>query len=585
LITHHLLPEAAFNALAEGGGDQAAIQLLHHAQLSKHLMLLQAIAGASAGTDRGSAAFRAGFELLARIQATDPGAGAWLLGLPHLGGWAHDCLIRLDQGSPTDLGYFACLAAAAAIRVGVPFELDVPVRHGRIRLPGLGSLLVAAPSAWTGLCCDGEQVTAGDHFAADRRLLAPDDGLAGAPQEWSGTPAIRAVADGLAWNVLLETGDSYLDRYTLPISTGLSPAELQRWRNHLRSAWDVLVRYHRWAAEPMVAGISVIVPLTPHSDTDLVSATTPAAFGAIATSWPPDQVTLAETLVHEFQHVKLCGLLDMVPLLESGGEKVYAPWRQDPRPVGGLLQGVYAHLGIMRFWLAQQHAETGQDDVLRAQASLARWGAAIGPAVRTLQETGCLTQAGLRFVRLLGARAGDEASGAVPDEAREIAGEAALDHWLTWQIRHVATDAAEVADLADAYRRGERFPAGAQPRTWLQEETRKVDSAMRTRLLNMRYLAAARYRELCADGALPLSEPDRLLIARRSGEAVRAYRALIADCADPQPDAWIGLALALHQLPASPLQATFATRLALLFDVHLCLGGRVDPLDLAGWLT
>ena len=28
---------------------------------------------------------------------------------------------------------------------------------------------------------------------------------------------------------------------------------------------------------------------------------------------------------------------------------VYVPWRDDPRPASGLLQGVYAHLGIARF--------------------------------------------------------------------------------------------------------------------------------------------------------------------------------------------------------------------------------------------
>ena len=76
---------------------------------------------------------------------------------------------------------------------------------------------------------------------------------------------------------------------------------------------------------------------------------------------------MAETLVHEFQHVKLCGLLDMVPLAASGAEKVYAPWRQDPRPAGGLLQGIYAHLGIVRFWQSQRQAETDPDGILRAQ--------------------------------------------------------------------------------------------------------------------------------------------------------------------------------------------------------------------------
>ena len=33
---------------------------------------------------------------------------------------------------------------------------------------------------------------------------------------WQGTALVRAVADGQAWEVLLETADSHLDRYTLP---------------------------------------------------------------------------------------------------------------------------------------------------------------------------------------------------------------------------------------------------------------------------------------------------------------------------------------------------------------------------------
>ena len=53
---------------------------------------------------------------------------------------------------------------------------------------------------------------------------------------------------------------------------------------------------------------------------------------------------------------------------------------------------------------------------------------------------------------------------------------------------------------------------------------------------------------------------------------MRGYRDLISCSADPQPDAWVGLALALHRLPASPLAGVFADRLPVLFDVHACLG-------------
>jgi HEXXH motif-containing protein len=585
LITTHLLPDAVFSALAEGGGDPAAIRLLHNAQLSKHLMLLHAIAEAAEGTQRGPAAFRDGYELLARIQAADPGISSWLLGLPHLGGWAHDGLIHLERGSRADFGHFACLAAAAAVRAGLSFELDVPVRDGRVRLPGLGSVLVGGSSSWTRLGCDGERVTADDCFAADRRLLVPDDGSGDSPPGWAGTPMVRAAADGLAWTVLLETGDPYLDRYTLPMSAGLSADELGPWRDRVRDAWEILVRHHRWAAEPIAAGLSVIVPLTPHAETDLVSATTPAAFGAIATSWPTDPVTLAETLVHEFQHVKLCGLLDLVLLTDPGGPQVYAPWRQDPRPAGGLLQGVYAHLGIVRFWRAQQHAETDPDGVLRAQVLFARWGPTIDLTVRTLLQTGSLTPLGARFVSLLRAQGQQLAAELVPPAADEIAREVALDHRLTWQARHVAVDAAGVADLAAAYRGGEPFAGQAPPRTWIQDDVRKVDSTVRSRLLNMRYLEPERYRQLCADGILPLSEADRLLVGRSTSAAVRAYCAQIAGAAGPQPGAWIGLALALHRQQPSSLPAAFGARLPLMIDVHARLSGRIDPLDLTGWFT
>jgi HEXXH motif-containing protein len=585
-LKSYRLPETAFTALAAGRGDPVVIRLLQGAQQSKHTMLLHAIAeavGDGDPADPGITAFRAGYELLTRIQAADPGASAWLLGLPHLGGWAHDGLIRLDQGTPPDFAYLACAAAAAAVRTGIPFELDAPVRDGHVLLPGLGRLEAGGEHVWVRLRYDGKQLTTGDGVAASRVVLGPDYGSGQPVPHWRGTPAVRALADGLPWDVLLVTDDPYLDRYTLPMAAGLSDHELRRWRQVVQAAWDVLVRHHGWAAEPIATGASVIVPLTPHSATDLISATSPAAFGAVATSWPPDPVTMAETLVHEFQHVKLCGLLDMVPLTESGEQKVYAPWRQDPRPAGGLLQGIYAHLGIVRFWQSQRQVETDPDSILRAHVQFARWRTATGDAIDTLLQTSCLTPEGVRFTSLLRDQERALSDEPVPGPALRIAGEAALEHRLTWQIRHMATDTAAVAELADAYRQSEPFPGQDRPEAWVQEDARKLSSSVRSRLLNMSYLEPARYRELCAEGVLPLSGADRLLLGQDAEAAVRGYRDLITDSADPQPDAWVGLALALHRLPASALQKTFAHRLPVLFDVHSRLGAGYDPLDLAGW--
>jgi HEXXH motif-containing protein len=592
-IDTHKLPETAFAALAAGGGNSDVIRLLCEAQRSKHTMLLHAIAGAAGDADPAEpaiAAFRAGYELLTRVQESDPAVFTWLLSLPHLGGWANDGLIRLDQGTPPDFAYLACAAASGAVRAGVPFELDIPVRGGHVLLPGLGRI-AAGPQAsddgepvWIRLRYDGSYLTAGDGVVLPRSALKPDYGATPPAPHWHGTPTVHAEADGLSWDVLLVTDDPYLDRYTLPMTTGLDAGQLERWRQRVRSAFEVLVRRHRWAAGPVADGIAVIVPLTPHAETDLITATSPAAFGAIATSWPPDPVSLAETLVHEFQHVKLCGLLDLVPLAESGGQAVYAPWRRDPRPAAGLLQGVYAHVGIVRFWAAQRHAETRPDDVLRAQAQFARWRSAIAAAVDTLEQTGCLTAEGKRFTELMRAAGQRFADEPVPDDALLVAREASLDHWLTWQIQHVAVDAPGVASLADAYRAGEPCPGQDLPGTWIQEDVRKLSSSVRSRLLNMRYLEPARYRELLDGGTLPLTEPDRLLLSRTAEAAVRGYRELISGSADPQPEAWVGLALALHQLPASALAGAFATYLPVLFEIHSCLEAGCDPLELAGWL-
>lgn len=573
-------------ALAVGGGDSAVVGHLREAQFSKHLMLLYALVEAANGVDppsEATAAFRAGYRLLADLQAADPGAVAWVLGLPHIGSWAHDCLACLEQGSPPDFAYLAWVAAAVAVRLGVRFELNVHVRNGRVLLPGLGSLQVARQCAWIRLCGDGESLLVGEEFEVPYATLAPDDGSAAHIPNWRGTSIVRAMANGETWEVLLETADQHLDRFTLPMLTTMTADGLAIWRDRIQSAWELLVRHHGWAAGPVAEGVPVLVPLVPRSNLD--SATSPAAFGVIATSCPPSAVIMAETLVHEFQHLKLCGLMDLLPLTKPCGQKAYAPWREDPRPVGGLLQGVYAFAGVTRFWDAQRHVETEPDAILRANVLYERWRSTIELATSTLLKAGFLTPAGVRFVTMLREQGRSQESTTVPAEAREIAREVALDNWLTWQLRHTALDAAGVARLAAAYQRGE--PQGDQPlpEARIEDDTRKVESAARSRLLAMRYQDPRRYQQLSAAGSAEPDTADGLLISGDPSAAVAAYRTEIA--AESRPEAWIGLALAIHRLPATSSRPVFAARLPLLFELHACLAGQGingDPLELAAWL-
>jgi HEXXH motif-containing protein len=591
LIGTHSLSADAFMTLASGVGDATVVRSLREAQLSKHLMLLRVVAEAADGADPASpeaAAFRAGYRLLAELQAADPGAVAWLVSLPHFGSWAHDCLACLDEGSSPDFAYLACAAAAAAARSGIRFELDVPVRDGRVLLPGLGQLrLPGQPGQpgqpeWIRLDSDGERLRAGEHVEAPCAVLVPDDGSGAESPHWLGTPLIRAAADGQLWEVLLEVADRHLDRFTLPMLPAMTAAEVANWRERVQAAWEVLVRHHGWAAGPIAHGAPVIVPLVPKGDLD--SATSPAAFGAIATSWPPSAVSMAETLVHEFQHIKLCGVMDMWPLIAPCEQKSYAPWREDPRPAGGLLQGAYAFAGISRFWGAQRHVETEPDDILRANVLYERWRSTIGPATDTLLKTGALTPTGVRFVRMLREQGWRLQAEPVPAVAREIAEEVALDNWLTWQLRHIAVDAAGVARLAAAYKRGEPLGDQALPDSRIEDDTRKVDSVARSRMLNTRYQEPRRYQRLRTSELPELGAGDGLLVRGNASAAIAAYREEIT--ADPRTDAWIGLALAIHRLPDMPSRPVFATRLPHLLEVHACLadqGIRSDPLELAAW--
>ena len=250
---------------------------------------------------------------------------------------------------------------------------------------------------------------------------------------WRGTPLVQAMADGRVWEVLLETTDTYLDRYKLPMLNDISEVELAHWRPLIQAAWELLVRHHEWAAGPIAGGVPVIVPLVPRSDLD--SATSPAAFGAIATSLPPSPVSMAETLVHEFQHIKLSGLMDMLPLIEPIEQRAYAPWRDDPRPLGGILQGVYAFTGIVRFWDIQRQLETEPDAILRANVLYERWRLAIDLVTDTLLASGFLTPEAMASSLSCGSMDG----GGIPARAHRSDGDRAGGR--ARQLAHLAAHA------------------------------------------------------------------------------------------------------------------------------------------------
>jgi HEXXH motif-containing protein len=139
------------------------------------------------------------------------------------------------------------------------------------------------------------------------------------------------------------------------------------------------------------------------------------------------------TLAHEVQHLKLSGLLDVVSLtLPDDGHRFYAPWREDPRPINGLLQGAYAYLGVSGFWRQQRHLEDGAAGIL-AHARFARWRAAAAQVSETLRSSGRLTPAGLEFVHGMTRTLSTWKAEPVPAQALALARHEAEQHLRHWR--------------------------------------------------------------------------------------------------------------------------------------------------------
>jgi uncharacterized protein len=89
-----------------------------------------------------------------------------------------------------------------------------------------------------------------------------------------------------------------------------------------------------------------------------------------------------------------------------------------------LLQGTYAHLAVVDFWLARWRGGGGR----RAETRFSRWRDQTAEALDTLAGSGALTEAGERFVAgLRRALAADEVSA----DARRAAHRVAEEHRRT----------------------------------------------------------------------------------------------------------------------------------------------------------
>jgi HEXXH motif-containing protein len=426
-MTHpgaHRVPSKIFADLASGGGGTEAARLLAGIQFSKHVLLLRRIVNLAgpAGHEEAEVASYA-YDQLAAIQELNPAAVADVIRHPAVGAWAShtvEALSSPETAAAARPAQMSALAVAAAIRSRSVLSATVPVSRGEVMLPSLGGARATA----------GVVRVSPDETTIDDVPLAADLGVDG--HAWKALRSVTLQARDKSITLVIDDLDPFRAPGAEDVGGRLDQAEVDRWREVWLSGWDLLVSSHPVVADEVATMISVLTPLRAPGGRS-VSATARHAFGALMMSAPDDARSLALTMTHEVQHAKLSALLDLVPMTVSDdGSRFYAPWRDDPRPASGLLQGAYAFLGVAGFWLRQ--SEISDREV--ALAEFARWYGAVRRVVDTLRSSGQLTHAGEEFVAGIDATLRNWEAVLVPAATLAKAKVASGEHEDAWRRRH-----------------------------------------------------------------------------------------------------------------------------------------------------
>ncbi|HKT00706.1 MAG TPA: HEXXH motif domain-containing protein [Rugosimonospora sp.] len=588
----HTLPRSALGALLSGHGDSADTSLLCATEQSwrwLHLWALQWTLGSTTRPLGPLPSWDEAWRLLARAQGRAAERVRETVTYPHVGIWAAYTLRRLRDTVRSeypmwiDVGYFHALSAAAAIRAGIDFHTRVPMRDGSVVLPGLGHVVFPEAPPWDHAEVINERGVARVVYAGIPVAISPAGTDRSGPT-WCEPHELTAEFEGQALRVVLDDYDTYRSLREPTPPNPLSESALRRWQSTLDEAWKLLVHHHPERASALAEGLRVLAPLPEGEPFRPPSASAEDAFGSALASMPESSTQLASTLIHEFQHNKLGAVLHLFDLQTSDSSTLfYAPWRDDPRPLGGMLQGVYAFVAVAQFWAVHREIAVAAEADL-AQFEFALWRRQTAHALEQLDRCKDLTDVGIELVESLTAEVEKLQSLAVPDRSQVLAALAAHDHESLWRMYHLVPDRHLVTDLVKAWQAGEACPGYADAGAELVRDDpagRWIDA----RAVLVRLTLVGRLAEAASiQGARPA---DVVLV---SGDAVRAREMYLTQLvASPDdPWAWSGLMWTLAAYPTGHDESVLRERPELVRAVQrelVSIGCPADPLELVAWMS
>ncbi len=593
-LAFHRLPWRDFDAFARLEGDEDMARRLRRAERSRRKLLIHALLTEAAKNPdqlRPLPPLDSAWELLARAEARAPRAVHRMITNPYTGSWAGYTTRLLRNGTGgvgplwIHLGHAHAIAAAAAIRAELDFEARVPMWHGDTILPSLGMACFPATEPFSVATVRG---VGGRYFvsAAETTVRLPSNPGADGPG-WRSIRRVRSQAGSRRFTLWLDDLDPYRGLYE-PIPPDRIPGkDFAKWQLLIDEACRLIAVHLPGLARIMPVGLVSLVPKPPELFRN-PSASTGEAFGSAVVGLPTDGAALAATLIHEFQHITLGGLLHLVELSEPDPrERIYVAWRDDPRPMSGALQGVYAFFGVTAFWRALARAGL---DSRRAEFEFAYWRRQTWHTLRALRADPVLTDAGRRFLDGVAERLGPWQDETVSTEAKELAAAACRDHLAGWRARHLRPDPATVADVAEAWLSGRSRPPVTADETGLPPTPVPDGSWSHARMDLIRLTVGAATPPLSPDEqrAVPdATAADFAYVRGNFREAIEGYRAELA--VDPdRPTSLSGLGLALSARGPHPAARALLHRPELVRAVHRHLRGttpRPPAVErLASWM-
>jgi HEXXH motif-containing protein len=561
-IPNHRIPVAAIEALARGSGDESTVALLRDAERSWRFVGLRTFLDAVKGLSDATGPLdpvRDAWALLTKAHRHAPVEVEEVIRQPSVGVWVAHTLRRIRQHTSdeapiwVDVGYLHALAAASAIRAGIPARIGLALSDGVATIPGLGCVRLPHTARWQRVELRTDGTTAAVYCSEPQSVVT----VGGTDPGWVGLRRLVTTDAGVTLTVTVDDLDPYRNLLRPTPPDPLSTEEFVGWQGILDEAWRILRDTSPARARAIARGLSTMVPLPASERYRPLSASAGEAFGSATISAPDDAAQLAVTLVHEFQHIKLGGLLHLAVLHDDDiSRRLYAPWRDDPRPLGGLLQGAYAFHGIADFWRVRRLRVTGRE-AASAQFEFALWRRQTWRTLQTLRAQPGLTDLGRVVVSGLLDAARRWWSEPVPESILSSAHRAAADHRALWRLYHLRPAPAAVETLAEQGRAG--LPS---PHTTVPDATVAPDPAARwldTRAVLMRWhldepdeLADSVGRDALPDRVSGATRADVAFVLGRSGEARELYLAELAT--DPtRPTAWVGLGLTAPARDGRPI--------------------------------